>query len=87
MTLKNSELVLNPDGSIYHLNLHPEQVAQTIILVGDQDRVPRVSQYFDRVDHQVRKREFVTHTGVYKGTPLTVISTGIRAGQHRHRFE
>lgn len=75
--IKESELILNPDGSIYHLNLKPEQVATTIILVGDQDRVGRISKYFDTVEHKVQKREFCTHTGTYKGKRLTVISTGI----------
>ncbi len=75
--IKESELILNPDGSIYHLNLRPEQVATTIILVGDQDRVGRISAYFDTIEHKVQKREFCTHTGTYKGKRLTVISTGI----------
>ena len=75
--IKESELILNPDGSIYHLNLKPEQVATTIILVGDQDRVGRISSHFDTVEHKVQKREFCTHTGTYKGKRLTVISTGI----------
>ena len=72
-----SELIINPDGSIYHLNLRPEQIADTIITVGDQDRVKKVSQYFDRIDVEVQKREFVTHTGELNGKRLTVISTGI----------
>lgn len=75
--IKESELILNPDGSVYHLNLKPEQVATTIILVGDQNRVARISAYFDTVEHQVQKREFCTHTGIYRGKRLTVISTGI----------
>ena len=77
MHLSDSELILNPDGSIYHLCLLPEQVAPTIITVGDQDRVSAVSMHFDRIDHVVSKREFLTHTGIYKGKPITVISTGI----------
>ena len=78
MTLKkDTELILNPDGSIYHLHLHPEQVASTIITVGDPQRVQKVSQYFDRIEHQVEKREFVTHTGYIGTKRLTVISTGI----------
>jgi uridine phosphorylase len=72
-----SELILNPDGSIYHLGLRPEQVAPLIVTVGDPDRVPKVSRYFDRVEHRVRKREFVTHTGWLGRTRLSVISTGI----------
>lgn len=77
MKLKNSELILNPDGSVYHLHLRPEQVAPLIFLVGDQDRVPKVSRYFDAVEFKVRKREFVTHTGRIGNTRLSVISTGI----------
>ena len=77
MHLLDSELILNPDGSIYHLCLQPEQVAPTIITVGDQDRVSAVSKHFDRIDHMVSKREFLTHTGIYNGHPITVISTGI----------
>jgi uridine phosphorylase len=72
-----SELVLNPDGSIYHLNLHPEQIAPIIITVGDPGRVPEVSKYFDAIEHRVSKREFVTHTGRIGAQSLTVISTGI----------
>ncbi len=77
MALKNSELILNPDGSIYHLHLRREQVAPLILTVGDQDRVPLVSRYFDRIEVQVRKREFVTHTGWLGKTRLSVLSTGI----------
>ena len=73
----DSELILNPDGSIYHLNLHPVQVAPTILTVGDPDRVQMVSNYFDRVEFKVQKREFVTHTGYIGTKRLTVISTGI----------
>lgn len=75
--LKASELILNDDGSVYHLHLHPEQIAETIITVGDPDRVGEVSKHFDRVDVKVQKREFVTHTGELGGKRLTVISTGI----------
>jgi len=62
---------------MYHLSLTPDQIAHTIILVGDPDRVPLVSQHFDRIDHKVQHREFTTHTGWHKGKPLTVLSTGI----------
>lgn len=72
-----SELVLNPSGSIYHLDLHPEQIADTIFLVGDPGRVPRVSKYFDKIEHQVQKREFITHTGWLGKKRLSVLSTGI----------
>lgn len=75
--LAASELILNKDGSIYHLNLLPEQIADTIILVGDQDRVQKITQYFENVEHVVQKREFHTQTGTYKGKRMTVLSTGI----------
>lgn len=75
--IADSELIINPDGSIYHLNLLPEDIAQTIITVGDPDRVASVSKYFDTIEVQKGKREFVTHTGTYKGKRITVISTGI----------
>ena len=75
--LKPSELILNDDGSVYHLHLHRENVGDTIILVGDQDRVPRISQHFDQIDCKIRKREFVTHSGTLNQKRLTVISTGI----------
>ncbi len=77
MSISASELILNPDGSIYHLNLKPQDIADTIILVGDPDRVALVSQHFDTVRFSTQKREFKTHTGTYKHTPITVISTGI----------
>lgn len=72
-----SELILNADGSVYHLALHPEEVAPLIITVGDPDRVAKVSAHFDRVDTIRQKREFLTHTGEIAGQRLTVISTGI----------
>lgn len=75
--MKNAELILNPDGSVYHLALRPEQVAPLVITVGDPERVPMISQYFDRVEHKVHKREFVTHTGCLGSQKITVISTGI----------
>ncbi len=77
MPLGSSELILNPDGSIYHLNLLPGDIAQTIITVGDPDRVHEVSQYFDAIHLKKGKREFHTHTGTLKGKRITVISTGI----------
>ena len=77
MTIKESELILNPDGSIYHLNLKPENIADTLIFVGDQDRVERISKHFDTIEFSTQKREFKTQTGTYKGKRLTVISTGI----------
>ncbi|MFL9831788.1 nucleoside phosphorylase [Flavobacterium sp. ST-87] len=72
-----SELILNPDGSIYHLNLKPENIAQDIIFVGDQDRVEKVTAYFESIEFSTQKREFKTQTGIYKGKRITVISTGI----------
>ncbi len=77
MILSPSELILNPDGSIYHLNLLPEDIADTIITVGDPDRVVEVSSFFDTVEVKKGKREFHTHTGTLNGKRLTVISTGI----------
>lgn len=77
MPIKASELILNTDGSVYHLNLKPEHIANTVIFVGDQDRVTKVSQHFDSIEFKVQKREFKTHTGFYKGKRLSVISTGI----------
>ena len=75
--MKSSELILNPDGSIYHLHLLPGEIADTIILVGDQDRVPMVSRHFDRIEVQKQKREFITHTGWLGEKRITVMSTGI----------
>ncbi len=77
MSIKESELILNPDGSVYHLNLKPEHIANTIIFVGDQNRVDKISKHFDSVEFQTQKREFKTHTGYYKSKRITVISTGI----------
>ncbi|TYC14175.1 phosphorylase [Bizionia gelidisalsuginis] len=77
MPIKESELILNPDGSVYHLNIRPEHLAKTVITVGDPDRVDDVTKYFDSVRFKTRKREFHTQTGVYKNKPITVISTGI----------
>ncbi|MFA9194933.1 nucleoside phosphorylase [Flavobacterium sp. FBOR7N2.3] len=75
--IQASELILNPDGSIYHLNLKPEHIAEDIIFVGDQDRVEKVTAYFDSIEFTTQKREFKTQTGSYKGKRITVISTGI----------
>lgn len=77
MSIKASELILNPDGSVYHLNLRPEHLATTIITVGDPDRVDSITKHFDSVEFQTKKREFHTQTGTYKGKRITVISTGI----------
>ena len=75
--IQESELILNPDGSVYHLNLHPENIATDIIFVGDQDRVDKITKHFDVVEFTTQKREFKTSTGIYKGKRLTVLSTGI----------
>lgn len=75
--IADSELILNPDGSIYHLNLLPEDLAATIIFVGDPDRVEQVSKYFDHIEVKKGKREFITHTGTLNGKRISVISTGI----------
>lgn len=75
--MNNAELILNSDGSIYHLNLLPADLATTIITVGDPDRVAKVSKYFDRIELKKGKREFITHTGYIGTKRLSVISTGI----------
>jgi uridine phosphorylase len=72
-----SELVLNTNNQVYHLGISPEDIAEQIILVGDQDRVQLVSNFFDTIRHKSQHREFVVHTGSYKGKDLSVISTGI----------
>ncbi|MFN8310381.1 MAG: nucleoside phosphorylase [Chitinophagales bacterium] len=77
MIIPESELILHPDGSIYHLHLRPEHLAETVITVGDPQRVPEVSKHFDRIEHQISYREFVTHTGYLGNKRLTVISSGI----------
>ncbi len=75
--IPESELILNSDNSVYHLNLLPHEISDTIINVGDPDRVSMVSRFFDKVEVRKQKREFVTHTGTYKGKRITVLSTGI----------
>ena len=75
--IKNSELILNPDGSLYHINLKPENIAHDIIFVGDQERVEKITNRFESIEFTTQKREFKTQTGTYKGKRLTVISTGI----------
>ncbi len=72
-----ADLILNNDGSVYHLNLKPENVAENIIIVGDPERVFRVSKHFDDIEFEMSKREFITHTGTYKGKHITVMSTGM----------
>lgn len=75
--IPESELILNPDGSVYHLHLRPEHLASTIFTVGDPDRVGMVSKYFDRMEFQASKREFITHTGYIGNQRVSVISTGM----------
>ena len=75
--IQSSELILNPDGSVYHLNLLPEHIAHDIIFVGDQTRVEKITQFFDSIEFSTQKREFKTQTGIYKGKRISVISTGI----------
>jgi uridine phosphorylase len=77
MQIQSSELILNPDGSVYHLNLRPENIANDIIFVGDQDRVEKITAHFDSIEFTTQKREFKTHTGIYKGKRMSVVSTGI----------
>lgn len=75
--ISEADLIINPDGSVYHLNLLPEDIADTVITVGDQDRVAEVSKYFDTIELKKGKREFITHTGTLNGKRISVISTGI----------
>jgi uridine phosphorylase len=75
--LQESELILNPDGSVYHLKLKPGDIAQNIILVGDPGRVETISQYFDSIELKVQNREIITHTGLYNGKRISVMSTGM----------
>ena len=75
--IKESELILNPDGSVYHLNLKPEDISDTLLFVGDQDRVEKITKHFDTIEFSTQKREFKTQTGTYKGKRISVISTGI----------
>ncbi|MBK9257507.1 MAG: nucleoside phosphorylase [Saprospiraceae bacterium] len=77
MSIKSSELILNNDGSIYHLSLLPNQVAEDIIFVGDQDRVSMITKYFDKIEFTIQHREFKTQTGTFNEKRITVISTGI----------
>lgn len=77
MKIPESDLIINPDGTIYHLNLLPEDIADTVITVGDPDRVSEVSKYFDSVELKKGKREFITHTGFVGKKRVTALSTGI----------
>lgn len=75
--IPESELIITSRGAIYHLDLRPEELAPTVILVGDPDRVKKVSKHFDRIDHRLQHREFITHTGYIGTKRLSVLSTGI----------
>ncbi|MGQ1891955.1 nucleoside phosphorylase [Thermophagus sp. OGC60D27] len=75
--IEESELILNPDGSVFHLHIKPGELADNIILVGDPGRVDTVAGFFDHIDFGAENREFVFRTGSYKGTGFTVLSTGI----------
>ena len=75
--IPESELIINSRGAIYHLNLRPEEIADTIIIVGDQDRVAKVSKHFDSIECKLQHREFVTHTGFVGAKRISVMSTGI----------
>ncbi len=77
MRIAESELIITNRGAIYHLDLRPEELADTIIVVGDPDRVKKVSKHFDRIEHQLQHREFITHTGYIGNKRLSVMSTGI----------
>ena len=79
-TIPSSELIINGDGSIFHLHLKPEQLADIVILVGDPGRVAMIAEYFDTRECEVANREFLTVTGTYKGKRMTVMSTGIGIG-------
>ena len=74
-----TDLIINPDGSTYHLHIRPEQLPHKIILVGDPERVPFVSKYFDKIDHKIHKREFISHLGQYRNQAIGVVSSGIGA--------
>ena len=75
--IPESELILNADGTIYHLNLLPDHISDTILTVGDPARVAQVSRHFDSIEFEGQHREFVTHVGYYRGKRLTVLSTGM----------
>jgi uridine phosphorylase len=79
-TIPASELIINEDGTIFHLHLLPEQIADIVILVGDPGRVEMVASFFDSRECEVANREFKTITGSYKGKRMTVLSTGIGIG-------
>jgi len=75
--LEPSELILNPDGSVYHLALRPDQLGDLVLVVGDPGRVALISKHFDNIEHRSQNREFIAHTGVYHGKRITALATGI----------
>ena len=75
--LPESELILNPDGSVYHLALKPDQLGETVFVVGDPGRVALISKRFDSIDHKSQNREFIAHTGALRGRRITALATGI----------
>ena len=77
MPFKDSELIITPRGSVYHMDLKPENVGDYVILVGDPDRVKEVSKYFDSIEFKTQNREFTTHTGKLGNKKITCLSTGI----------
>lgn len=80
MSFKASELIITPEHRVYHINLRGEDIADNVLVVGDPDRVAQISKHFDKIDFKTQHREFITHTGTYKGTRFTVLSTGIGIG-------
>ncbi len=77
MPIAESEMIINNRGAIYHLDVRPEEIADTVILVGDPDRVKKVSRHFDKIEFQLQHREFITHTGTVGKKRISVTSTGI----------
>ena len=75
--IKESELIINADGSIYHLNIKPGNLAENVILVGDPARVAKISRHFSKIEYQSQNREIITHTGIFKGKRMSVMSTGM----------
>lgn len=75
--IADSELIISPQGKVYHLDLHPDMIADDVIVVGDPERVPKISVYFDKILHQVNNRELITHTGELGGKRISVISSGM----------
>ena len=75
--LEESQLIVNTEGKIYHLDIRPENISDTIILVGDPQRVPKISKYFDKIEFINQNREIVVHTGYFNGKRLSIISTGM----------